>query len=141
MREKLMCKAKIINPWQGIIKGEIIKTEKKISFLGDVNPNNGEIVAADSDIRGLKITDRILVFPSGRGSTVGAGVLFGLAKRGIGPKMIVTIEPEQVVISGAIFADIPMVSEIPLDFFKNIKTGDHLEAEVLNDKVALLRVF
>ncbi|MGQ4891247.1 MAG: aconitase X swivel domain-containing protein [Candidatus Njordarchaeia archaeon] len=141
MKERLICQAKIINPWDGTIRGDVVKTEKKISFLGDVNPENGEMIAPDSDIKGVKITNKILVFPSGRGSTVGAGVLFGLAKRGVGPKMIITVEPEQVVVSGAIFANIPMVSEIPLDFFNEIKTSDTLEAETLDKKTAILKVY
>lgn len=141
MSEKLVCRSKIVNPWHGVIRGEVVKTKKKISFLGDVNPDTGEIVASDSDIKGVKIADKILIFPSGRGSTVGAGVLFGLAKRGAGPRMIVTVEPEQVVISGAIFANIPMVTDISWEFFDDVVNGDVLEAEALDDKYAILRVY
>jgi hypothetical protein len=130
----------VINPWKGKLKGEVLKSLKKISFLGDVNPENGVIVAPDSDIKGFQISERILVFPSGRGSTVGAGVLYGLAKKGLAPKMLITLEPEQVVISGAIFGDIPMISNVSIKFFEIVESGQFIETWIEDDKKAVIRI-
>ncbi len=139
MNSVIKAKGKVINEWDGIIRGTVLKTVKKISFLGDVNMNNGSIVAKDSDIIGSSIVNKILVFPGGRGSTVGAGVLFGLAKRRLAPKMLITIDADQVVVSGAIFGDIPMVSFIPRKIFDQIETGDIIEAE-RNGEEAILKI-
>ncbi len=130
----------VINPWKGKLKGEVLKSQKKISFLGDVDPENGFIIAPDSDIKGSQVSGKILVFPSGRGSTVGAGVLYGLAKKGLAPKMIVTLEPEQVVISGAILGDIPMVSNVSKHFFETVENGQIIEAWIEDDKKAVLTI-
>lgn len=139
MNQIIETRGKVINEWKGVIKGMVLKTNKKISFLGDINVKNGVIVAKDSDIVGASIVDKILVFPGGRGSTVGAGVLFGLAKRKLAPKMLITVDADQVVVSGAIFGDIPMVSFIPKEIFDRIKTGDIIEAEIAEEE-AILRI-
>ena len=140
MRDILRTECYVINGWRGIIRGEVLKSNKKISFLGDVDSKSGIIVAKDSDIVGKSIVDKILVFPGGRGSTVGAGVLYGLAKRKLAPKLIVTIDADQVVVSGSIFGDIPMVSHLPHHIFEKISTGDLIEAKI-DGKKAKLTIF
>ena len=114
--KKLISTAKVINPWKGEIIGEVLKSTKKLSFLGDVDLDSGIVVADDSDIKGQKIVGKILVIPGGRGSTVGAGVLYGLAKKRLAPKMIITLKADPVIVSGAIFGDVPMVSNISKNF-------------------------
>ncbi len=136
LSEYLTCEAVVINDWEGEIVGEALKTTKKISFLGDVDPNTGIILAKDSDIKGKSIKGKILVFPGGRGSTVGAGVLFGLVKNNVAPLILITLVPDQVVISGAIFGDLPMVSYLPQECFNKIKTGDTLKVRIINEKKA-----
>ncbi len=136
LSEPLKCEATVINDWEGEIVGKVIKTTKKISFLGDVDPNTGVILAKDSDIRGESIKGKILVFPGGRGSTVGAGVLFGLVKNNVAPLILVTLVPDQVVISGAIFGDLPMVSYLPQECFNKIKGDDVLNIRIISEKRA-----
>jgi len=140
LKNRTLSYAKVINPWEGTIIGKVLKSNIKISFLGDINPDTGEIIANDSDIKGAKISNKVLIFPGGRGSTVGAGVLFGLAKRALAPKILVTLEPEPVVISGAIFGDIPMISEISKEFFDKIKTGDLVACKILDKYKAVIEV-
>ena len=67
--------------------------------------------------------DKILVFPSGKGSTVGSYVIYGLKKNGVGPKAIVNKETETIVATGVILAGIPCVDQVDID---QIKTGDKL---------------
>lgn len=140
MNRAMTVKCKVINEWEGEIRGEVLKSNNKISFLGDVNANDGTIVAKDSDIYGESIAGKVLVFPGGRGSTVGAGVLYGLSRRNLSPKLLVTVDIDQVVVSGAIFGDIPMVSSLPIDIFNEIETGDKLIAKVIGGD-AELRIF
>jgi len=96
-------------------------SEMPISFLGGIDPKTGEVIAKDSDIRGQCIAGRVLVFPTGKGSTVGSYVLLRLMKNGAGPAAIINAASEPIVSVGAIIADIPMVDGIDIS---KIRTGD-----------------
>ncbi len=115
---------KVINGWNGEIAGKALVSRKRISFLGDVDPLTGRIRAPDSDIYGEKITGRILIFRGGRGSTVGAMVIYSLKKNNKAPLAIITLETDPVIVSGVIFSNIPAVSEINEEVFDQIKTND-----------------
>jgi predicted aconitase with swiveling domain len=121
-------KVKVINGWKGEIVGDVLITEARISFLGDVDMKTGIIVGEDIDIKGQNIKDKVLIFREARGSTVGSNVLYGLAIRRLAPKLIATLHPELITMSGAIFGEIPMVSDIPKEVFKNLRLGDVVRA-------------
>ncbi|MHA1664900.1 MAG: aconitase X swivel domain-containing protein [Candidatus Njordarchaeales archaeon] len=131
---------KIINFWEGEIKGELLVTQKKISFLGDVDPKTGRIIDKNSDIYGLSIKNKIFVFRSGRGSTVGASVLFGLAKRNLAPKILICVEIDPVVLSGAIFGDIPMLAEIDKKALFELKSGKIGRVKKISNRQGVLEV-
>ena len=69
------------------------------------------------------MTGKVLVFPCGKGSTVGSYVIYGLKKNGVGPAAIVNKETETIVATGVILADIPCIDQIDIEA---IKTGDKL---------------
>ncbi len=69
---------------------------------------------------------KILVFPTGKGSTVGSYVLYQLATAGLAPAAIINAESEPIVAVGAIISDIPMVDRVPIEA---IRTGDHVRVE------------
>ena len=79
-------------------------------------------------MEGESVTDKILVFPCGKGSTVGSYVIYGLAKNKVGPIGIINKETETIVATGVILAGIPCIDQIDID---KIKTGDKvfLDAE------------
>lgn len=63
-----------------VVEGEVIVSRKPLSFLGGVDPETGTITDPESDIKGESITGKILVFPKGKGSTVGSYILYALSK-------------------------------------------------------------
>jgi len=102
-------KARVISRVKGDVEGEAIVTGKKFSFLGDVDPDTGVVVANDSDIIGESIAGKIFVFPSGRGSTVGTYVLLRMKKAGTAPKAIINLETEPIIAVGAIISGISLL--------------------------------
>ena len=111
---------------EGCCEGEALVSMKPISFLGGVNPENGEIVEKNHDLHGECIRDKILCFPHGHGSTVGSYVLYSLAKNKLAPKAIINQKADPVVAVGAIIADVPMMDQVDIT---RIKTGDLLEVD------------
>ncbi|WP_297516484.1 DUF126 domain-containing protein [Thermococcus sp.] len=103
----------------GKAEGELIVSQKPLSFLGGVDPETGIVTDAESDIRGQSIAGKILAFPRGKGSTVGSYVIYALKKNGKAPKAIIVGEAETIVATGAIIAGIPMVQGIDVSKLKS----------------------
>lgn len=120
-------KAHIINPGQG--EGKAIVSVKPFSFLGDFDPVTGKVVSTDSDIFGENLSDKVFVFPTGKGSSAGP-IIALLAKEAKNvPAAMVCIEAEPIIALAAITAKIPMVDKINKNLFKIIKTGDSLKVD------------
>jgi predicted aconitase with swiveling domain len=77
-------------------------------------------------LEGKKVTGKILVFPCGKGSTVGSYVIYGLKKNGVAPAGIVNKETETIVATGVILAGIPTVDKIEIE---KIKNGDFIQLD------------
>jgi predicted aconitase with swiveling domain len=120
----MMLQGKSIVP--GNVEGEIIISERPISFLGDIDPKNGKIVAEGHPLKGMTIRDKIFAFPNGRGSTVGSYIIYQMKKNGVGPKALINRRAEAIVAVGAIISEIPMVSQIRIEDLKqglNVKVN------------------
>ena len=120
----------VIQDWEGIIHGELLITQHKISFLGDIDQQTGTVVGNDLDIKGETLKNKIFVFPESRGSTVGSNVIYGLAKQGYAPRLLVTHRAELITISGAVYGQIPMVAQLSLDAFQLLRLGDTVKAYI-----------
>ena len=103
----------------GKAEGELIVSQKPLSFLGGVDPETGIVTDAESDIRGKSIAGKILAFPRGKGSTVGSYIIYALKKNGKAPKAIIVGEAETIVATGAIIAGIPMIDGIDVSKLKS----------------------
>jgi hypothetical protein len=95
-----------------------------IGFLGGVDPDTGRVIEAGHPLEGQSVDGRILVFPAGKGSTVGSYTIYRLRRNGVAPAGILCAESEPIVAVGAIIAEIPMLDHIALDA---IADGDWVE--------------
>jgi len=125
-------KGRIIS--KGTAQEEALVTSQPISFYGGVDPNTGEVLEKDHELQGKIVKGKILVFPTGKGSTVGSYTLYRLKKNGVAPAGIINRECETVVAVGAIISEIPCVDKIDIS---KIKTGDLIRIE--NDVVTLIQ--
>lgn len=119
----------------GKAEGELIVSQKPLSFLGGVDPETGVVTDAESDIRGQSIAGKILAFPRGKGSTVGSYVIYALKKSGKAPKAIIVEEAETIVATGAIIAGIPMVQGIDVS---KLKTGQRVRVDADSGEIKVL---
>lgn len=86
-----------------------------ISFFGGVDPDTGVIVETGHELEGQSISGKVLVFPTGKGSTVGSYTLYRLKRNGLAPAAIVNAQCETITAVGCIIAEIPCVDQIPID--------------------------
>lgn len=110
----------------GRAAGVALVSPAAIGFLGGVDPDSGVVIEPDHPLYGESVAGRILVFPTGKGSTVGSYTIYRLAKNGKAPAGMICAESEPIIAVGAIIADIPMLDHIPLEA---IHAGDWVTLE------------
>jgi predicted aconitase with swiveling domain len=119
-REKpLILEGRVIKA--GRARGVALVSPEPIGFLGGVDPDTGVVVEPGHPLAGESVAGRVLVFPTGKGSTVGSYTLYRMVKNGVGPAAIVNAESEPIVAVGAIISGIPMVDRIDV---AQLSTGD-----------------
>jgi predicted aconitase with swiveling domain len=105
----------------GVGTGKALVLGSNLSFLGGVDINTGRIKDRGTGKYNRTVRNRVLVFPTGKGSTVGSYVMYGLSANGKAPAAIINQRTETIVATGAILAKIPMVDGVDID---RIHTGD-----------------
>ncbi|MGA3059920.1 MAG: DUF126 domain-containing protein [Candidatus Bathyarchaeia archaeon] len=118
---------------KGKAQGEALVTSQPISFYGGVDPETGVVIEKGHELRGRSVKGKILVFPTGKGSTVGSYTLYRMKKNGTAPLGMINKECETVVAVGAIISEIPCVDKIDTS---KIKSGDKVRIE--NDTIEIL---
>jgi len=98
----------------GKAEGAALVTSAPMSFYGGVDPDTGEVVERGHELRGRSVKGRVLVFPNGKGSTVGSYALYRLKKNGCAPAAILNSKCETIVAVGAIISEIPCVDMIDI---------------------------
>jgi isopentenyl phosphate kinase len=111
---------------EGRARGTALVSSEPIGFLGGVDPETGLVVEKGHPLEGQSVAGRVLVFPTGKGSTVGSYTLYRLTKKGLAPAAIINAQSEPIVAVGAIISDIPMVDQVDIG---QMATGDHVSIE------------
>lgn len=114
---------------RGIGKGKVLLSKDAISFLGGVDPKTGIVVEKGHAIEGKCIAGTVLVFPRGKGSTVGSYVMLQLAKNGKAPSAIINLEAEPIIAVGAIISKIPMVDKLEKDPYATLLDGTEVSLD------------
>ncbi|MBD3389995.1 DUF126 domain-containing protein [Candidatus Micrarchaeota archaeon] len=113
---------------KGRAKGEVLLSRDPISFLGGVDPKTGIVQERGHVLQGKSVAGKVLVFPRGKGSTVGSYVILGMKKNGVAPAAIVNLEAETIIAVGAIISGIPMLDKPETDVLEALESG--MEAEI-----------
>ena len=120
----------------GKVEGESLVSKEPIGFYGGVDAKTGIFIEKGHELEGKSVKGKILVFPCGKGSTVGSYVIYGLAKNNQAPLAIVNKETETIVATGVILAGIPCVDKISVE---KISSGDHLIVDAAAGTVSIIK--
>lgn len=104
---------------KGTATAPLLKTDAPISFLGGVNPDTGVVIEKTHPLYGQSVAGKVLVFPHGKGSTVGSYVLYALSRNKVAPAAIINTECETIIAVGSIIAGIPAVDKLNGDLPAN----------------------
>lgn len=123
--------------YAGQASGEALVTNMGISFFGGVDPESGVVIERGHELEGESIAGKVLVFPTGKGSTVGSYTLYRLQRSGMAPVAIVNTECETITAVGCIIAEIPCVDQVPIG---EIRTGQMVEVDGARGTVILIEM-
>src|SRR4030067_1644953 len=120
----------------GKVEGESLVSREPIGFYGGIDAKTGLFIEKGHELEGKSVKGKILVFPCGKGSTVGSYVIYGLAKNNQAPLAIVNKETETIVATGAILAGVPPGDLITLE--KN-STAEHMVVDASAGTVSIIK--
>ncbi|MDV0446241.1 hypothetical protein MsAg5_00690 [Methanosarcinaceae archaeon Ag5] len=109
---------------RGVASGPVLLTKDPISFLGNVDPKTGNVIDPAHELYGKCIKDAVLVFPAGKGSTVGSYVIYQLKKNNVAPAAIINLDCEPIVAVGAIISEIPLIDQLEKNPYDLLTDGD-----------------
>jgi len=111
---------------KGVAEGEALLTHDAISFLSDISISEGIIIYPQSKCKGQSVSGKILIFPTGRGSTADPYGFYMLKKAEKAPAAVINIEANPTTVAGAIISHTPMVYKLDKNPLDIIETGDHV---------------
>jgi predicted aconitase with swiveling domain len=114
---------------KGRAQAEALVSHEPISFLGGVDSETGLIIEKNHELEVVSVTGKILVFPVGKGSTLGSYRLYEMVRCKTQPKGIINVRADPVITVGAIISNIPMVDNLDGNPMKLIKTGDYVQLD------------
>lgn len=88
----------------GEAAGDILAADEGLSFWGGVNPQNGIVQDAHHPWHQRSLANKVLMFPTSRGSCSGSGVLLELIQNGHAPVALIFKESESILTLGVIVA-------------------------------------
>ena len=122
---------------EGKAQAEAIKTHDRIMFY-QVRPEDGVMEEKDHELLGRSISQKVLLFPGGKGSSVvQMDGLYKLELNGAEPLGFIVREPDTVLVSTAIIMEIPMVDRVEDEFYNAVKTGDQIEINASEELAAV----
>lgn len=108
-------------------EGEALVSREPICFYL-IDPKTGIVREKSHELMGKNIADKVLVFPSGKASSVvQIDGLFKLAMHKVAPKAMIVKDVETVLIVSAFIAKVPLVDRLEKDPFEVIHDGDLVE--------------
>jgi hypothetical protein len=113
----------------GVAEGEALVTRDTISGWGGVNPLEGTIIERRHELRGKSFKDKVLVFPSGKGSSGWSGAFHICRLVGTGPKSMIIREINSLTALGAVVSHVPTVTDLDRDPTEAIATGDWVRVD------------
>ncbi|MGI0065815.1 MAG: aconitase X swivel domain-containing protein [Nitrosotalea sp.] len=94
---------------RGKVQGSLLVARNPINFLGGIDKKTGLVHDKKHDLFGKSIGNKILAFPFGVGSSVGAYTLYSLKYNNCAPLAIICLKADLTTASGCAISNIPLV--------------------------------
>jgi predicted aconitase with swiveling domain len=123
----MILKGHTVSP--GKAEGEAVVLRSPFSFLGELDPTTGKIASPLNEQFGEDLRGKVLVTPTGKGSSMGPVISWYAMKEGNNPAAVICLQAEAILASAAITAGIPMVDKLDKNPLEVIKSGDYVKVD------------
>lgn len=116
----------------GAAEGEALVFSQSLSFWGGIDAETGDIIDHSHPGLGTNVAGKILIMPSGRGSSSSSSVLAEAIRRGTAPTAILLERPDPILAVGAIVAEFLYGISMPLVVCEigGIASGERIAIDV-----------
>jgi predicted aconitase with swiveling domain len=111
--------------------GRALVLTEGLSLWGGMDPATGELIDAHHPQRGASLTGRIVVMPSGRGSSSSASVLAEAVRAGTAPKAFLLGEPDLILAIGSAVAKELYGTVVPVVVLSAVELATIVDGAVL----------
>lgn len=120
--------------------GQAIVTTEPLCFFPLMDRDTGIVTDTGHPLYGQSIKDKVLVYPTGKGSTGTTYAIYDMvAMRGTGPKALIMAQAEPISTIGAIMGEIPVMDSFEEDIFSIISNGDFVEIDSDNGVITVTK--
>jgi len=123
----------------GVSEGEALVTKQTISTWGGVNAVKGIITETRHELRGQSFKDKVLVFPSAKGSSGWSTVAQVIRLADQSPKAMIIREVNSLTAIGAVVMRVPTVTDLDQDPTEVIATGDWVKINADHGLVEVIK--
>lgn len=126
----------------GSAQGSALVLSQPLSFWGGIDAETGDIIDHSHPGLGENVAGKILVMPSGRGSSSSSSVLAEAIRRGTAPAGILMERPDPILAVGAIVAEFLYGMSVPLVVcdISGIVSGHRIAIGLGEDARAIIRI-
>lgn len=119
---------------KGKVQGIVLVAKNPMNFLGAVDKKTGIVRDEKHDLFGKSLVEKILVFPYGVGSSVGAYTIYSIKSNKCAPQAMICLKADLTTASGCALANIPLVVASK-DEYDSIKDGAQIILDAENGKI------
>jgi predicted aconitase with swiveling domain len=119
---------------KGKVQGIALVSKNPVNFLGAIDKKTGKVRDEKHDLFGKSLAEKILVFPYGVGSSVGAYTIYSIKSNKCAPQAMICLKADLTTASGCALANIPLVVASK-DEYDSIKDGAKIILDAENGKI------
>ncbi|MCG8633652.1 MAG: DUF126 domain-containing protein [Desulfobacterales bacterium] len=124
-----------------VIRGQALVSRDPVCFYM-IDAETGTIIEKGHDLEGQTITGKILVIPSGKGSSVVQDEgLFALKEKSTGPSAIVVAAPDTVLVAGALVMEFPIFDRVEPRFYEFLENGGDIDIRADKGEIYIHKSF
>src|SRR3989449_4412591 len=119
---------------KGKAEGIALVAKNPMNFLGAVDKKTGKVRDEKHDLFGKSLAEKILVFPFGVGSSVGAYTIYSLKSNKCAPQAMICLKADITTASGCAISNIPLVVAQKQDY-ESLRDGQQVSLDAVSGKL------
>lgn len=119
---------------RGTGRGTILLSKNPINFLGGIDKKTGRVRDKKHDLFGKLLANKILVFPYGIGSSVGAYTIYSLKYNKCAPMAMICLKADLTTASGCAISNIPLLVAEKKEY-ESLRDGQEVLVDAIEGKI------